>query len=153
MSVTTFTVFVEIVSLVFLLFLNLNDLMWQMFDCCGQNNVLVVDKKFNVVRRLTSLSVSRRTSSRLINANNGSLLIWDKHDLIIVGEFSWVLQNGSDVFSFFHLIHAFVIIDWNMGDVLNGRIIVVILPDSEIHIIFKRCIWVAVILVLLGNLR
>lgn len=68
-------------------------------------------------------------------------------------EFSLILQNGSDVFSFFHLIHTFVIVDRNMGDVLNGRIIVIILPDSEIHIIFKRYICVPVILVLLSDLR
>jgi len=153
MGVAFFAVFVEIMSLVFLLFLNLNDLMWQMLYRCGLNNVLIVDKKFNVVQSLASLPVSRRTSSWLINANDGSLLIRDEHNLIIMCEWSWILQNGSDVCSFFHLIHTFVIVDRNMGDVLNGRIFVVNLPGSEILIIFKRFIRIAVILVLLGDLR
>lgn len=153
MSVASFAVFVEIVSLVFLFFLNLNDLMWQMLNRCGQKNVLLIDKKFNVVQSLASLPVSRRASSRLINANDGSLLIGDEDNLIIMGKFSWILQNSSNMFSFFHLIHTFVIVNWNMCDVLNGRIIVVILPDSEIHIVFKRYICVAVILVLLSDLR
>jgi hypothetical protein len=153
MSVASFAVFVEIVSLVFLFFLNLNDLMRQMLYRCGQKNVLLIDKKFNVVQSLASLPVSRRASSRLINANDGSLLIGDEDNLIIMGKFSWILQNSSNMLSFFHLIHTFVIVNWNMCDVLNGRIIVVILPDSEIHIVFKRYICVAVILVLLSDLR
>ena len=124
-----------------------------MLDWRSQNDVFFVNEKFNVIQSLASLPISRRASSWLINANNGSLLVRNEDNLIIVRKFSLILQNSSDMLSFFHLIHTFMIIDRNMSNVLNWWIIIVILPNSEIHIIFKFLIWITVILVLLGNLR
>lgn len=124
-----------------------------MLDWRSQNNVLLVNEKFNVIQSLASLSISRRASSWLIYANNGSLLVRNEYNLIIVSEFSWILQNSSDMFSFFHLIHTFMIIDRNMSKVLNWWIIIVILSSSEIKIILKFLVWITVILVLLSDLR
>lgn len=145
--------FIKVSSLIFLLFLNLNNLVRQMLDRCSQNNIFIINKKFNIVQSLASLPVSGRTSSWLINANNGSLLVRNENDLIIVRELSWVLQNSSDMFSFFHLIHAFVIVYRNMGDIFNWWIIVISLSHSKIIIIFKFFIGISVILVFLSNLR
>lgn len=90
-SVASLIVIIEIMDGVFLLLFNLDNLVWQMFNCRRLNNIFIINKKFNVINSLPSLSVSRATSSWLINANYGSFLIWNQNDLIIMGEFSWVL--------------------------------------------------------------
>lgn len=90
-SVASLIVIIEIMDGVFLLLFNLDNLVWQMFNCRRLNNIFIINKKFNVINSLPSLSVSRAASSWLINANYGSFLIWNQNDLIIMGEFSWVL--------------------------------------------------------------
>ena len=150
--VSSFTIFVEISSLVFLFFLNLNNLVWQVLNSWGQNNIFFVNKKLNIIQSLSSLPISNGTSSWLINYNNGSFLIRDKDNLIIMIKFSWILQNSFDVLRFFHLIHAFVIINTNVGDVLDGWIVKIILSHSKILVVLELDIWVSVILMLLSDL-
>jgi hypothetical protein len=56
------------------------------------------------------------------------------------------------VLRFFHLIHAFVIINTNVGDVLDGWIVKIILSHSKILVVLELDIWVSVILMLLSDL-
>lgn len=71
-------IFIINFDVMFLFLLNLNYLVWKVLNWRSLNNILFINVNINIEQSLSSLPVSRKTSSRLINENTGSFLVRGK---------------------------------------------------------------------------
>ena len=123
-----------------------------MLDWSSLNRFLSISKHLNREYSLPILSIACLSSIRLINTHNWSFLIRKENDLILVMEFSWILNNSPNMFSLLHMIHCFVIINTNMSYILYGWIVVISLSHNKVLVILKLYFWVSIVLMFFRNL-